>query len=145
MKHFKITEFANSNEAKRLGIDNTPDGSAISKIELLVREVLDPARELLGKPIIITSGFRSEKLNKAIGGSNSSQHMTGEAADMTCYNNLYLYELIKNNLLYDQLIYETSDIKKDGRVIGKKEWVHCSYRHKGNRKQAFKMHNGKTI
>jgi len=145
MIHFKLSEFTQSSTANQLGIDNKPDGGSISRIELLVKEVLDPVRELLGRPIIITSGFRSEKLNKAVGGAPTSQHLTGEAADMTCYNNLYLYELIKNNLLYDQVIYETADIKKDGKVIGKREWVHCSYKYRGNRKQAFKMHNGKIV
>ncbi len=147
-KYFTLEELFHSDKAVSMGLDNDPrnilsvDNSEIiiTNITRLVVEVLDPARELLGKPISVSSGYRSEKLNKAVGGANTSQHLLGEAADITCYNNKYLFDIIKQNLIFDQLILEESTIN------GKKvEWVHVSYRKGKNRKQAFRMQNGIVV
>lgn len=147
-KYFTLEELFHSDKAVSMGLNNDPrnilsvDNSEIiiTNITRLVVEVLDPARELLGKPISVSSGYRSEKLNKAVGGANTSQHLLGEAADITCYNNKYLFDIIKQNLIFDQLILEESTIN------GKKvEWVHVSYRKGKNRKQAFRMQNGVVV
>lgn len=147
-KYFTLEELFHSDKAVSMGLNNDPRNILsvnnseiiITNITRLVVEVLDPARELLGKPISVSSGYRSEKLNKAVGGANTSQHLLGEAADITCYNNKYLFDIIKQNLIFDQLILEESTIN------GKKvEWVHVSYRKGKNRKQAFRMQNGVVV
>lgn len=147
-KYFTLEELFHSDKAVSMGLDNDPRNILsvenseiiITNITRLVVEVLDPARELLGKPISVSSGYRGDKLNKAVGGANTSQHLLGEAADITCYNNKYLFDIIKQNLIFDQLILEENTIN------GKKvEWVHVSYRKGKNRKQAFRMQNGVVV
>lgn len=83
MKYFSIKEMTKSNTATAKGIDNTPDQTITDNLTKLIEAVLDPLREWYGKPIIVNSGYRCEALNKAIGGAKSSQHMLGEAADIT--------------------------------------------------------------
>lgn len=145
-RHFTIEELIRSDKAKELGIDNTPDADTTDRLSTLIIEILDPARELLGKPIVVTSGYRCMELNSKIGGSVNSQHLKGEAADLQCYNNKYLFDLIRENLVFDQIILETKDLyDRNGNKTGVKEWVHISYRKGKNRKQVLKMHNGKTI
>lgn len=145
-KHFTIEELTSSDRARELGIDNTPDKDSIERLTTLIVEVLDPARELLGKPIVVTSGYRCSVLNTAVGGQPNSQHTKGEAADLQCYNNKYLFDIIRENLSFDQLILETKDIfDKNGNKTGVREWVHISYKKGKNRKQVLRMHNGKTI
>lgn len=131
MKYFTITELSKSNTANKLNIDNTPTEDAVIKLTALVDNVLDPLREWYGKPIIVNSGYRSEALNKAINGSKTSQHMKGEAADITAGSkaeNKKLFDYIKDNLEYDQLINE-SDYS----------WIHVSYKANGNRKQILSL------
>ena len=145
-RHFTIEELTNSDKARELGIDNTPDKDSIERLTTLIVEVLDPARELLGKPIVVTSGYRCSVLNTAVGGQPNSQHTKGEAADLQCYNNKYLFDIIRENLSFDQLILETKDIfDRNGNKTGVREWVHISYKKGKNRKQVLRMHNGKTI
>lgn len=145
-KHFTIEELTSSDRARELGIDNTPDKDSIERLTTLIVEVLDPARELLGKPIMVTSGYRCSELNSKVGGQPNSQHTKGEAADLQCYNNKYLFDIIRENLTFDQIILETKDLfDKNGNKTGVKEWVHISYRKGKNRKQVLRMHNGKTI
>ena len=145
-KHFTIEELTSSDRARELGIDNTPDKDSIERLITLIVEVLDPARELLGKPIVVTSGYRCSVLNTAVGGQLNSQHTKGEAADLQCYNNKYLFDIIRENLSFDQLILETKDIfDRNGNKTGVREWVHISYKKGKNRKQVLRMHNGKTI
>lgn len=145
-KHFTIEELTSSDRARELGIDNTPDKDSIERLTTLIVEVLDPARELLGKPIVVTSGYRCSVLNTAVGGQPNSQHTKGEAADLQCYNNKYLFDIIRENLSFDQLILETKDIfDRNGNKTGVREWVHISYKKGKNRKQVLRMHNGKTI
>lgn len=120
-----------SNTATAKGIDNTPDQTVTNNLTKLIEAVLDPLREWYGKPIIVNSGYRCEALNKAIGGAKSSQHMLGEAADITVGSkeeNEKLFNYIKDNLEFDQLINE-SDFS----------WVHVSYREGRLRKQVLEL------
>lgn len=144
-KNFTLEELSNSSTAKRLGIDNIPNNEQVNNLRLLCEKVLQPIREKYGKPIIISSGFRCEKLNKAIGGSPTSEHRYGMAADFhslsdTLSDNKALWDLIRTmNLNFGQLIYEYgSDSGPD--------WIHISYNEKNNRKQILrcKKLNGKA-
>lgn len=131
MKYFSIKEMTKSNTATAKGIDNTPDQTVTNNLTKLIEAVLDPLREWYGKPIIVNSGYRCEALNKAIGGAKSSQHMLGEAADITVDSkeeNEKLFNYIKDNLEFDQLINE-SDFS----------WVHVSYREGRLRKQVLEL------
>ena len=82
MKHFTIKELAHSDTALAKGIDNFPTAEAISNLTKLVDNVLDPLREKYGKPIRVSSGYRSAILNRSVNGATSSQHRLGEAADI---------------------------------------------------------------
>lgn len=131
MEYFSIKEMTKSNTATAKGIDNTPDQTITDNLTKLIEAVLDPLREWYGKPIIVNSGYRCEALNKAIGGAKSSQHMLGEAADITAGSkeeNEELFNYIKDNLEFDQLINE-SDFS----------WVHVSYREGRLRKQVLEL------
>lgn len=131
MKYFSIKEMTKSNTATAKGIDNTPDQTITNNLIKLIEAVLDPLREWYGKPITVNSGYRCEALNKAIGGAKSSQHMLGEAADITAGSkeeNEELFNYIKDNLEFDQLINE-SDFS----------WVHVSYREGRLRKQVLEL------
>lgn len=119
MKYFTIEELTKSSTATSKGIDNTPTQEIKDNLKELIEKVLDPLRELYGKPIYVNSGYRCPELNKAVGGSNTSQHMTGCAADITAGSkeeNEKLFNLIKDNLKFDQLIDEKNF-----------QWVHVSY------------------
>lgn len=131
MKYFTISELCHSDTAKARGIDNTPSVEVIEKLRELVDNILDPLRERYGKPIRVSSGYRSEKLNRSVNGATSSQHRLGEAADITVGSkkgNRELYEIIRNELSFDQLIDE-----KDF------SWVHVSFKKGRNRKQLLKL------
>ena len=82
MKYFSIEEMIKSDTAKAKGIGNTPSQEVIDNLTKLIEAVLDPLREWFGKPITVNSGYRCEALNKAVGGSKTSDHMTGRAADI---------------------------------------------------------------
>lgn len=132
MKYFSIKELTSSATAVRKGIDNTPTPTIRAALTALVSNVLDPLRELYGKPIIVTSGYRCPKLNKAVGGATNSQHTKGEAADIRSVSDKYsdnkkLFELIKkSNLPFDQLIWEY------GTDTGP-DWIHVSFKEAGRR------------
>lgn len=131
MKHFTINELSHSDTALAKGIDNFPTAEAISNLTKLVDNVLDPLREKYGKPIRVSSGYRSAILNRSVNGAISSQHRLGEAADITVGSkeeNRKLFEIIKSELPFDQLIDE-----KDF------SWVHVSFREGRNRKQVLKL------
>ena len=83
MKYFTIEELTRSTTARQRGIDNTPSQQVIDNLTALVNNVLDPLRQAWGKPIHVNSGYRCPALNKAVGGVPHSQHMLGEAADIT--------------------------------------------------------------
>lgn len=132
MKHFTIKELTHSTTAVQRGIDNMPNDEQIENLKQLVENVLDPLREAYGRPIRINSGFRSKELNVAIGGSKTSDHVNGNAADITAGSqerNRRLFELIQSlNLPFDQLIDEKNF-----------SWVHVSFRKDKNRKQILKI------
>lgn len=126
MKHFSIDELCKSKVADSLGIKNCPSTSEINSLTSLVDNVLDPLREKYGKPIIVNSGYRSIKLNKAVGSKQSSQHVKGQAADITAGSkseNAKLFEILRT-MDFDQLINE-----KDF------SWIHVSYVKPPNRRQ----------
>lgn len=120
MKYFTLNELCASYTAKLNNIDNTPNKEEEGNIIDLVNNILDPLREAWGKPIRVNSGFRCTELNKVVGGAKNSQHLTGQAADITTGNkdnNKKLFDLIqKNNLPFCQLIDEKNF-----------SWVHVSY------------------
>lgn len=129
MKYFSIEELIRSAKAKELGIDNTPTEDVIANLTMLVENVLDKARIGIGAPIIVNSGYRCEELNKAVGGAKNSQHKKGEAADITTgtsYGNMCLFNYIKDNLEFDQLIDEKHY-----------QWVHVSFRKGRNRQEVL--------
>lgn len=130
-KYFTINELTKSSTAQRLHINNNPTQEVKDNLNKLIDNVLDPLRELYGKPIIVNSGYRCTKLNKAIGGAKNSQHLVGQASDIrtvqnTKESNKELFDLIKNNKLpFDQLINEYDY-----------NWVHVSYSPR-NRRQVL--------
>jgi len=143
-KHISYKEGVYSTTAKRLGIDNTPDAYALQNMELLAEKVFEPLREYVNGPIAINSFYRSPELNQAIGGSSKSQHCEGRAIDIDdtygYMSNKEMYEYIKNNLDFDQIIWEfgTDD---------NPDWVHVSYvDHDFNRQRCLKAYkeDGKT-
>ena len=140
-KNFSLAEMTKSVTAKRLGIDNTPNEQQIEFLRELCEAVLQPLRDALG-PIAITSGLRVPKLNKAVGGSTTSQHcaLSGAAADIDMdAKNTEVFNYIKDNLVFDQLIWEfgSNDCP---------DWVHVSYHYGHNRGQILKAvkQKGKT-
>ena len=138
--HFSLNELTKSQTATRKGIDNTPTPEHIESLTDLCLQVLEPTRRHFGKPMVITSGFRSEALCEAIGSKKTSQHAKGMAADFEMFgeDNKTLAQYIKNNLIFDQLILEfyNSTDPNSG-------WVHCSYDKNNNRKQSL-IYDGKN-
>lgn len=111
------------------GIENIPNWEQITNLQALIKHVLNPVRELHGKPIYVTSGYRSPAVNKAVGGVKSSQHLKGEAADITTLSveeNRKVFELIKKHTFFDQLILEN-----------KGKWIHVSFVYGKNRLQVI--------
>ena len=145
-KNLYLSEVIKSRTAKRLGITNEPTVEHLVNLKELAENIFQPLRDYYGVPIYISSGYRSEALNKAIGGSKSSQHCKGQAIDIdrdghSSPNNAEIFEYIKNNLDFDQLIWEFGSNTNP-------DWVHVSYNNYGNqRKQvlvAYKDIRGKT-
>ena len=144
-KYTTLQELIKSNLAEVHKISNLPNSEQIRNLKLLCIEVFDKVREHFGKPIGITSGFRSIELNQRIGGSKNSQHMEGKAIDIdgdllggVC--NKDIFEYIKNNCTFDQLIWEFGSENAP-------DWVHVSYNKGVNRKQILRAikSGGKTI
>lgn len=134
-EHLSLNEVSNSSTAKRLGINNVPTGEHLANLKLLAEKVFEPIRAHFGKPIGVSSAYRSKALNEATpGSSKTSQHCTGEAIDLdqdstgTGITNKQVFDFIKNNLEFDQLIWEYgTDANPD--------WVHVSYESKGNQRK----------
>ena len=147
MKYFTLSELTKSATARRLGIDNTADASIRANLTALVENVLDPLRVRWGMPIIVTSGYRSTALNKAVGGAASSQHTKGEAADIRTVSdsradNMRLLRcLLNSGIVFDQVICEYPDAQ------GRPDWIHVSFNKGGNRKNRLTAvrKNGKTV
>ena len=123
-KHISYKEGVYSATATRRGIDNVPNDEQLANMELIAEKVFEPLRKYVGGPIKINSFFRCPKLNKAIGGARSSQHMKGQAMDIDdtfgVVANSDMYNYIKNNLDFDQLIWEFGDDDNPN-------WLHVSY------------------
>lgn len=133
-KYFTVAELVKSETAERKGIDNRLPKELLPNVQALIDKVLDPLREAYGKPIRVNSGFRCEALNKAVRGSNTSDHMKGRAADIvgtpnTPSENRRLFNLAQElKLPFDQLIDEKHF-----------SWVHISYREDNNRHQVLAL------
>ena len=147
-KYFTLAELTPSATAKRLGIKNEPTPAHLECLKGLATNVLDKVREHFGKPIWVSSGYRSKALNDATPGSSAtSQHCSGEAADLdqdgrgTGVSNKMVFDYIKDHLNFDQLIYEYgTDANPD--------WVHVSWESTGKqRKQVLRCTrvNGKPV
>jgi len=139
--HLDLAEVTRSESAKREGIINMPTPEHYENLKVIAEKIFEPIREHFGVPILISSGYRSEALNVYIGGSRSSDHSKGRALDLDMdgsssgVTNKMIFEFIKDNLEYDQLINEFD--------FG---WVHVGYRLNANRKQTLRATkvNGKV-
>jgi len=143
-KHISDKESTYSITALRLGLDNTPGDYEYSNMELLAEKIFEPLRKFVGGPIKINSFYRGPELNKAIGGSSKSQHCEGRAIDIDdtygYKTNAEMYKWIKDNLNFDQMIWEFGDNNNPA-------WVHVSYVSEDqNRNRCLKAYkeNGKT-
>lgn len=143
-KSFTLNELTKSQEATRLGIDNTPNEEQIQNLKILCEKILQPLRDFYGMPVSISSGYRSVALCEAIGSSSKSQHTKGEAADFEIFGvpNKEVAEFIVKNLEYDQCILEFWNENEPN-----SGWVHCSYSSNGNRMQYLKAEklNGRIV
>ena len=143
--NLSLAEVTKSATAIRKGIANTPTATHLIALKEVSKNIFQPCREHFGKPLAVTSGYRSEALNEAINGSKRSQHSKGEALDLDAdvfggFSNAELFNYIKNNLDFDQLIWEFGNNNNPS-------WVHCSYKTQGNRNEvliAVKTNNKTT-
>ena len=143
-KHIAYAEAIHSNTAKRKGIDNTPNQTQVEAMKVLASQVFEPLREWVGGPIKVNSFFRSVALNEEIGGVASSQHCKGQAIDIDDVygrkSNAEMYNWIKENLSYDQIIWEFGTAMQPN-------WIHISYvSEEENRNKCLKAYkeHGKT-
>ncbi len=136
-KNFVLSEITRSNTAKRLGIDNEPTKKDLENLQRIVTNLLQPVRNHLG-PIRISSGYRSKELNRAIGGSNKSQHSKGEAVDIQFWRdgqmcNKEVYDwIIDNAVEFDQMINEFDF-----------SWIHISLKKSNNRREVLEAYKDK--
>lgn len=140
-QYITLAEATKSQQAIRLGLSNQPNAEELSNMQYIGTQIFDKLRKAMhdkyGKPLAVTSFFRSAEVNKAIGGSTTSQHCTGEAMDIDADvfggpTNKEIFDWIKNNCVFDQLIKE-----------GNWEWVHVSLKRNGkNRNQILAAHFG---
>ncbi len=139
MKYFTISELIHSDKAIAAKIWNGADREQEDNLTALVATVLDPAREAYGKAIKVTSGYRCERVNTAVKGSRTSQHLKGEAADITtaagASGNLEVARIIARLGKYDQLILE----EVQGKSLAP-QWVHVSWRRKGDNRCEIRKH-----
>ena len=131
-RNLSLGEFTNSQTAKRRGIDNTPTEEHLEAAKALAENIFQPIREHFGCPIYISSGYRSEALNEAIGGSKTSQHSKGEAIDIDMDHrrgpeNEEIFFFIRDNIDFDQMIWEFGDADRP-------DWVHVSYNSDGKQR-----------
>ena len=138
-EHVSLSEFEHSNTAVRRGYNQKMNEEQIENAKALCENIFEPVRKFRGAPIYISSGFRGLQLNRAIGGASSSQHCKGQAIDVNL--TVQEFHLIKDNLDFDQLIWEFG-------TTSQPQWVHVSYdRHKEKQRgqvlRAIKV-NGRT-
>jgi len=142
--HVSYTEATKSRTAIKKGLDNTPDKATLTRMKYAAEKVFEPVREFFGVPIAITSFYRSLRVNRAVGGSSTSEHVYGSAIDIDAdrfgmVTNREIFDYIKDNLDFNQLIWEFGDNKNP-------DWVHVSCKQYGNKKQikkAYKVKNWK--
>lgn len=143
-KSFTLNELTKSQEATRLGIDNTPNEEHILNLKLLCENILQPIRDFYGMPLSVSSGYRSPELCEAIGSSRTSQHTRGQAADFEIFSvpNKEVAEFVVKNLEYDQCILEFWNENEPN-----SGWIHCSFNSAGNRKQYLQAQklNGRVV
>mgnify|MGYP003132592215 FL=1 len=134
-KHITYAEAIHSNTAKRREIDNTPQGEHLDNMRLLAEKVFEPLRQWVGGPIKVNSFYRSEATNRAVGGTGKSQHCKGQAIDIDDVfgykTNAEMFYYIKDNLEYDQIIWEFGDEHNPN-------WIHISYDKNNNRNRALR-------
>jgi len=134
--YITLEQACKSETAIRKGIDNVPNAEQLEAMKLLCEKVYDPLCKTIGRALPVSSFFRSIKLNKAIGGSLTSQHCKGEAIDIDCdgtnISNKTIFELLKAEFEFDQLINEFPDAN------GNPAWVHVSWSKNGNRGSVLK-------
>lgn len=144
-ENLTLAEAVKSQTATRLGLSNEPTIEHMENLKAVAKYVFQPIRDYFGKPIAITSGYRSKILNAAIGGSLRSQHSLGQALDLDADvfgnpTNADIFYFVKDNLEYDQLIWEFGNNEQP-------DWVHVSYKKEGNNRyqnlKAVRV-NGKT-
>ena len=145
--HFKLSEFEKSATAAKYGIDNTIPSHMVPVLQQLCQEVLEPLRQFVGGPVVISSGYRCNQLNIRVGGAYASQHTLGEAADIQLPLTSYTawddnrkhtdmevarrwFNFLENHTDFDQLILETAN--------GKDYWIHVSCR-KNRKKNRHKV------
>ncbi len=144
-KHISMREAVYSITAKRLGLNNDPSDEHLESMSKVANKVFEPLREFVNGPIKINSFYRGPELNKAIGGSSKSQHCKGQAIDIDDTfghaTNAEMYEFIKENLDFDQMIWEFGTIENPN-------WVHVSYvspeENRNRCLKAYKDKNNKT-
>jgi len=146
--HFTLYEMIASSDAVKYSIDNSPNQDQIGNLTKLCNFVLEPIRMHFSKPVIVSSGYRCKELNKRIGGSSTSDHCEGKAADIKIagIDNLELFNWIKENLTYKQLILEFYTSGSSGNS-GNSGWVHVSYCTSENKNESLRAikENGKTV
>ena len=136
-KNLSLAEVTKSTTAKRLGIDNTPDDWTTENLRKVAEHIFQPLRDAFKCPIYVSSGYRSAELNTAIGGSRRSQHVEGRALDLDAdvfgrCTNSQIFDWIRENLEFDQLVWEFGDQDNP-------DWVHVSFVYDGNnRKRCLK-------
>jgi len=140
-KHFSLSELTKSDTAIRKGIDNTPNDQEVENLILLCNEILEPVREHYGIPFAPNSGFRCLDLNRAIGSSDKSQHVSGKAVDfeISGLDNKEVALWVMENCDFDQLILE---FYKEGEPSS--GWVHCSYDVDKEHRKSARIFDGRT-
>ena len=136
MTYFTIEELCASETARRRGIDNRPSAAIAGKLQTLIEQLLDPIRAAWGAPITVNSGYRCPALNRAVGGVSTSQHLKGEAADIT------VGSTADNKRLFDKIVA----MQAAGRIAFAQlidesgyKWIHISYRAGANRNQTLHL------
>jgi hypothetical protein len=144
-KNLSLSEVLVSQTAKRLGISNEPTKKHLYNLQQIALNIFQPLRDAIGTSIYVSSGYRSEELNKAIkGSSKTSQHLKGQALDLDAdvyrgVTNSEIFNYIKDNLDFDQMIWEGGNNKNP-------DWVHVSFKEGKNRGKLLRMVkvNGKS-
>ena len=139
-KNLTLAEVTKSNTAKRLGISNSPTAEHLENLKEVAENVFQKIRDYFGCPIYVSSGYRSNRLNKAVKGSSTSDHCKGMALDLDAdvfgqVTNAEIFHYIKNNLEFKQLIWEFGNEDQP-------DWVHVSYDPKNNKKTVLKALKG---